>query len=333
VISTPVKDPNEISCEFNEIPVKLKKVTSISFLVKLLIMAPSMKLSHDTIIHTHRPDFLLPFILFFHRNPKICTLHGIPDIGIKTRKKPIIWKIYNIIERFCLKRTDRLIAVDEGTKKYYSNRYPGLKERIVTIPVGIDPEIFKPKDKKRMRNNYGFKQDEIIILYVGRFSIEKGLDILIKGFREVNYMNPESRLVLLGEGLQSDDLKDVIRDQNIHNITFMAPVKHEIIPEIMSCADIFALTSSFEGMPTVVLEAMACGIPVVATEVGDVKKVVLEGKTGYIIQRREPEYIKKAILKLIENKDSGFSEYCQKVATRYSWNNIIPEIIDIYKTL
>jgi glycosyltransferase involved in cell wall biosynthesis len=321
------------SHNYDIIPIKMKKITSYTFLLKLLIKAPTLKLSKDSIIHTHRPDFMLPFILFFRKNPKICTLHGIPNVGIRTRKHKIVWWIYDVIERFSLNRVDRLVAVDQRTKEYYEKRQPALKDKITMIPVGIDTDVFKPMDKEKMRKKYGFHQEERIILYIGRFSIEKGLDLLLKAFNKVDFKIPNCRLVLVGKGSETNKLKDIIGAQKINNITFMDPVLHEKIPEIMNCADVFTLTSSYEGMPTVVLEALACGVPVVATDVGDVKKVVLNDKTGHLIKDRQIEKIEGGILMVLRDEREGVCRDCVAVAVKYSWENISEYIIKEYHDL
>jgi glycosyltransferase involved in cell wall biosynthesis len=330
LVSVPLKEPNEKYDRLQRVPIKIRKDTSIHFLFKLLFKTPGMKISEDSIIHSHRPDFMFPFTLFFRKNPKVCTLHGIPNIGIKTRKSRGTWRVYSMLERFSLKRIDQFIAVDERTKEFYENMQPYLKERIRVIPVGIDRNLFKPMDKRKMRRKYGFGEDDRIILYVGRFSIEKGLDLLLKSFEEVHMNDPMTRLVLLGDGLEENKLKEMVRAHNINNVAFMAPVAHDLIPEIMNCADVFALSSFQEGLPTVVLEAFACGIPVVATDVGDVGKVVKEGETGFLVKNREAEEFSKGILQVIENIDVNYNENCQAMASGYSWDNIVKEIKMVY---
>ncbi|MEE9152407.1 MAG: glycosyltransferase family 4 protein, partial [Thermoplasmata archaeon] len=291
-----------ISCEIdkktadrynlNHISLKMKKVTSIRFLLKLLVKTPRLKIPEYSIIHTHRPDFMFPFILFCRKNPKVCTLHGIPDIGIKTRKNFLTWGIYSLLERSILGRINRLIAVNQSTKDYYAQKYPRIKDKIAVIPVGVDLDLFRPLDREKMRKRYGFNQEDKIILYVGRFSVEKGLDLLLSAFKELKSEVGGVRLILLGEGMMEEKLRKIVKSQNIEDVTFMKPHDHKKIPEILNCADLLALCSSYEGMPTIVLEALACGVPVVSTDVGDVKNMVLEDKTGQLVPSRDSKSIK-----------------------------------------
>jgi len=294
-----------------------------------MFKAPFLRLPKDSIIHGHRPDFMLPFVLFWRKNPKVCTLHGIPEVGIKTRKNFIIWGIYYFIERLTLGRIDKFIAVDQLTKDYYSKKKPNLGAKIIVIPIGIDAKMFKPLNLRKMREKYGFNQEEKIILYIGRFSVEKRLNLLLKAFKDLKSEMSEAHLILLGEGPEEERLSKIVETQGIEAVTFMNPVKHEKISEIINCADVLALCSSYEGMPTVVLEAFACGVPVVSTDVGDVNKVV-NAKTGYLIKDVNPYSIKNAILKVIKNGRDNYSDNCLTAAMQYSWENISLKITEIY---
>jgi glycosyltransferase involved in cell wall biosynthesis len=319
--------------KLDKITIKLKKITSINFLLKLMVKAPGMKLPKDSIIHGHRPDFMSPFIIFHRRIPKVCTLHGIGDVSIKTRKSRLVWRIYNGFEKFALKRIDMLIAVDDITRDYYMKHHPYLKEKIVVIPVGIDLDIFRPVDKEKMRIKLGFDKEDKIILYVGRFSVEKGLDQLLMAFKNLQSGESKSRLVLVGKGPQKRKLEDIVNKERIERVKFLSPVRRQKVSEIMNCADVLALTSSFEGMPTVVLEALACGVPVVATNVGDIKKVVINHKTGYLIRERNVEEIKDGLLKVIDMGREKYIDDCVNVVQRYSWKNIANEIMEVYESL
>ncbi|UCG70802.1 MAG: glycosyltransferase family 4 protein [Thermoplasmata archaeon] len=310
--------------------IKIKKATSIGFLAKLMVKTPFLKLPKDTIVHTHRPDFMFPFTLFSRKNPKVCTLHGIPSLGIKTRKNAIILGIYDILERSALTHIDKLIAVNQSTKDYFISKYPRLKSKISVIPVGIDLEMFKPKDKNKVRNKYGFAADESIILFIGRLSQEKGLDLLLRGFSDLKHELPKARLILVGEGPEGEKIRKTVEDQNIEGVTLMKPLKHEKIPEIINCADTLALCSLYEGMPTVVLEALACGVPVVSTDVGDVKKVVKDDITGQLIKDRSPDSIKNAILNVMRDGRESYNDNCIAVARQYSWEKVSEKIVALY---
>jgi glycosyltransferase involved in cell wall biosynthesis len=181
-----------------------------------------------------------------------------------------------------------------------------------------------------MRSLYDFAQNDVIILYIGRFSQEKGLDLLLRGFSLLKTQVPNARLILLGKGPWESKLRNIVKVEKIRDVTFMEPVSHEQIPQVINSANVLVLCSSYEGMPTVVLEALSCGIPVVSTDVGDVNKVVKNGKTGELILNRNPESVKNALLKVIERDSDSYKDDCVAEAKRFSWDIISQDIIKIY---
>ena len=321
---------NSSNSLFTFIPIiKGSNISGYKFIFHLLLKAHGLKLQKSSIIHAQRPDLMLPFLIFYRKNPKVCTLHGIGYNDVYFKKGKFLGRIYRLVERFALKRTDRIIAVDENTEKFYSNMYPTLKDKIVVIPVGIDTELFKPMDKREIRKKYGFEEEDKIVLSVGRFETEKGLDLLLKSFKEVKKKIVGCKLVLVGAGREKNDLENLAKDLGLSDITFMDSLEHDKIPEIMNCADVFALCSLHEGMPTVVLESLACGVPVVSTDVGDVHKVVKDDETGYILRTRDKEQLKTKLVKILLN-DKKLKENCIKTAQEYSRDKIAERIMELY---
>jgi glycosyltransferase involved in cell wall biosynthesis len=333
LISTDITASELGNYKINHIPIKVRRQTSIAFLARLLVKAPFLGLSKNSIIHTHRPDFMFPFVLFNRRNKKVCTLHGPPEIGIKTRKHGLVWRLYSVLEKLSLNHIDRYIAVNREAMDYYTEKEPRLTGKISVIPVGIDCNKFKPLDREVMREKYGFNQKDTVILFIGRFSVEKGLDLLLKAFSEVRAAVPTAKLVLLGSGPDKENLEKIITDKKIEGVTFMKPVLHNQIPDIMNCANVFALCSLYEGMPTVVLEALACGVPVVATDVGDVSCVVKDGETGILVKERNSNQIGDGLLRVIKMGRESYSQKCIEAAGAYSWDNVTEKVLNVYSEL
>ncbi|MCG7849573.1 MAG: glycosyltransferase family 4 protein, partial [ANME-2 cluster archaeon] len=322
----------EKSSEYaNFIPVvKKTNVSSYIFLLNLLLKTPFLKISKSSIIHIQRPETMLPFVLFFRENPKVCTLHGLANKGIFHKKGKLVGTIYLVIERYTLKHTDAVIAVSDEIKDEYLQKYPWLKDKFKVIPVGFDEKLFRPLDKNKMRQKYGFSINDKIILYVGRFEKEKRLDTLLTAFKEIKNEIINAKLVLVGDGREKHNLENLIKKLDIKDVVILNTIEHVRIPEIMNCADVFALTSMYEGMPTVVLEALACGIPVVSTDVGDVYKVV-NNKTGYIIRSNEnyDEYA-KLLIKCLEQGEN-MKEDCVKIVQSYYLEKIAEKTMAVYK--
>lgn len=229
-----------------------------------------------------------------------------------------------------MKRVDKLIVVDRKGLDYYGAKYPAQIDKIVHIPTFVDTMAFSPREKAPLRVKFGFQADERIVLFAGRFDYAKGLDLLIEAFGLFLKDGPGSRLLLAGDGEERERLHKKVKKSGIGNIEFIGMIERDKLAELMSCADIFVLASLWEGMPLVVLEALACGVPVVSTDVGQVNELVKDGVTGYLVRRRDPEEMKdKIILALAKAKE--MKEKCIETAARFSSSIVVRRIEEIYK--
>lgn len=299
---------------FNFISIlKSSKTSSIMFLSALFIKCFSFKIPESAIIHAQRPDDLLPFVLFFRKNPKVCTLHGLTEKKIYLKKGKVIAMIYECIERFTLKRVNSIISVDESTKDHYINKYPWIHEKITVIPVGIDLTKFIPLNKSDMRQKHGFSEDDKIIMYIGRLEAEKNLEFLINVFYDLE--RKSYILVLVGDGKDKIRLQNICLERDLKNVIFQGQLDRDTIPEILNCADLLIITSFFESGPLVILEAIACNIPVVSTDVGRVREFFNNSEIGIICRMEKSDFIdainsillKKFILKKNQNLTDKYS--------------------------
>lgn len=317
--------------KYNSIPIaRGTKVSSLYFLINLFVRVPFLKIPTDSIIHVQNPANIIPFLIFNRKNPKLITVHGRKDkmdfIFLKGKSKG---SFLNFIDNFLIQRFDRIIAINDETKDFYISQYPQLNEKISVIPNGVDLNEFMPIEYIN-KNKYGVNKENKTILYVGRFDKIKGLDLLLHAIKLLQDEDLKIQLILVGEGPEKSHLRKIIEQLKLKNVRLIETIEHSEIPNIMNCADIFALCSSGEGMPAVVLESLACGVPVVSTKVGDVHKVVHDGISGYLIEKRTPEDIAKKLTMGL-NEGSKFKINCISIAREYSWNNIGKKIISIYE--
>lgn len=318
---------------YNFIPImKSQKISSYHFLFNLILKVARLSIPSDAIIHVQRTDTLLPFILFCRRNKKVCTLHAKCSEEIRKRKGFFPSKIFEIIEKFVLKHIDRVIAVDEDIKRYYLQKFPWLKKKIVVIPTGIQTDEFKPIEKSKVRQIYGFKNNDKIILYAGRFEEkQKNLSLLLQSFKLVKEEVKNSKLVLVGNGKGRQMLDNLIKELDLKDVVFMGVVERKKLPEIINCADVFALSSNYEGSPNVVKEALACGVPVVSTNVGDVHKIIKNGENGYIVER-DKYLMANGLIKAIS--DHGFFKgNCIKSIEGYGYRFIGKRTMEVYNEI
>ena len=205
-----------------------------------------------------------------------------------------------------LSRSDAVIGVsrDLGDKV----RRLGVEaERIHWVPNGVDKELFSPGDKFQERERLGLNKDEKIILYVGNLIETKGLGDLVEalGLMEKRAESLGAfKLLLVGpEASYEKDLREMITDRALdQRVAFLGPVPHEEIPALMRAADVFCLPSWREGWPCSVVEAMACGVPVVATKVGGTPEIVTGPELGCLCPAHEPQKLADSLIAAITRK-------------------------------
>ena len=278
---------------------------------------------------------LFPFILFHRKNPKVCTLHGKIFENIHIKHKKIIAKIYGIVEKFTLKRLSNhdassIVTVDATTKRYFVSKYPWLKNKITVIPIGIDLNKFKPMDKEEMRRIYGFDVKDKIIIYVGRLEKEKNLDFLIKSVVLVKEHEPHTKLVFVGDGREKAHLKNLVDELKLKDVVFMGAMEYDKIPEVLSCADVFALTSLYESGPLVIIEALTCGVPAVTVDVGRVREFIQNRYCGRIVERDEQKFT-NAISKFFTMDKVKTRGECTNTAKKFSFEETIKKTMEVYK--
>lgn len=306
------------------------------FLIKLMIASFHIRTSDNSIIHAHRSYFLIPFILFCSNTRKILTLHMKPLEYVRVEHQNIliyINKIYKTIEAFCLRKTDYIIAINDDVGATYIQNYPFIKNKIVTIPTGVNLNSFKPLDKTKVRFQYKLNADNYIIIAAGRLEKIKNIGFLIRSFKIVNQRMPNSKLLIIGKGPEKNGLEDLTNQLGLSdNVIFYGEVLPANMPHILNCGDVLALTSLSEASPNIVKEALACGIPVVSTNVGDVSSIIYNPFLGRISKMDELIFAHNLIEMLIfssENRNRVIHE-CEMRAKDFDNNNIISKICDIY---
>jgi len=286
-----------------------------------------------TIVHVQRPEYAFPFVLFCRRSPKVVTLHGRILHGVRLKQPRVVAWVYRMVESFCLRHSAALIAVDEGTKEFYEMEYPWLRKKIRVIPIGIDLRKFKVLDRDGLRTKWGFMSSEKVVMFVGRLEIEKDLGFLIESFRMVLRQLPDARLVFVGDGRDRKRLEDMAKGLSPKEVLFMGAQKPDCMPEILNCADVLALCSLFEGSPTTVKEALACGVPVVTAPVGDVAEIIGGNVIGRIVPKDRGQY-SRAIIEILSSENvEGVRRECVRAAAAFGFDQIGARTVKLYTEL
>jgi sugar transferase (PEP-CTERM/EpsH1 system associated) len=203
------------------------------------------------------------------------------------------WK-RNQIRRLVGHVVDRYVIVCDFFRSWLNEMCRVKNERIVYIPNGVDTEAFRPLGcdsaleaepselGKRFRCQLGLPPDTLLIGTVGRLDPVKDFPTLMKGFSQIKDGFPLAKLVIVGDGSVRSNLSRLGKELGLDSSLIWLGERNDI-PELLRCFDIFVQTSIFEGMSNTILEAMASGLPIVATDTGGNPEVVSNGENGVLV--------------------------------------------------
>lgn len=287
----------------------------------------------------HKIDFNNRLIVFHRLEPayilksitseKILFLHGNMSTYFSNEYCENKWKhfkkLYFFIEPFFISGMGKIFIVSRSGRDHYTKRYSSFSSRFLFLPTWYDPHIFYRREsavRNKIRGEYNISPDTLVFLFIGRLEGQKNPQLLIQSFYYISRIYPDSKLLIVGEGSLKDTLIRKIHDLDLSNkVTFYNFKTQTEIAEMINMADTMLLTSAWEGMPRVVLESLACGLPVVATDAGDTSLAVKDGESGKLILSNQPEDIARAVQEVITSPPSP--EQCQKAVADYSQEKVL----------
>ncbi|MDO8141019.1 MAG: glycosyltransferase family 4 protein [Candidatus Brocadiales bacterium] len=206
------------------------------------------------------------------------------------------------LERFSAGFTDKIITLTKSGIEPYLKAEIGQKSQFDYIYNGVDIESIEKRkvDRIQKRKEIGVDSDCFLVVTAGRLVPVKGQSYLIAAFAQVVREIPNIRLVFLGDGELKDELLGHTKTLGLENHVRFLGMRNDV-PEIISCSDLFALPSINEGFGVVLLEAMAMKCPIVATNVGGVPEVVLDGETGLLVSPKDPVQLARGIIRLLKD--------------------------------
>jgi glycosyltransferase involved in cell wall biosynthesis len=272
------------------------------------------------IIHFHGGDLTFPLFSYTIKKPKIFHFHG---ISVDFYKRYFLSRLIlkNIANRYiCLTKLMEREMIELG--------FP--KNKIIVLPNGVNTRLFHPS-KERKDN---------LVLFVGRISREKGLHVLLKSLA---YFKKSTNLVIIGP--PSWDLEyfenaiRLIREENKrgkHKVTYLCAQDHRNMIEWYRKASILVLPSFREGLPVVILEALACETPVVTTNVGGIPEVLCNSEGGIMVPPNEVTKLAEAIQFLLDNENirTKFGRQGRELVIKnFSIDAVVKELHKIYKQM
>jgi sugar transferase (PEP-CTERM/EpsH1 system associated) len=268
-----------------------------------------------------------------------CRIHG--EHGLDINDLELMSNKYRLLRRLLRPLIDRYIPLSRELEEYLCGAIGVQQDRIVSIVNGVDIDRFTPTisgPKSGLRRPLRLS-DVMVFGTVGRMEPEKDQITLGKAFvrlaHRVDQVGATVRLVIVGDGSLRAKVQQIFDEAGVSGIVSFAGVREDV-GNLLQTMDVFVLPSLAEGISNTILEAMATGLPVVATNVGGNPELVVHGETGYLVPKADPEAMADAMLRYVENRylirQHGAAAR-QRVVEGFSIKRMVERYLDVYDTL
>ena len=247
-------------------------------------------------------------------------------------------------ERQVLRRADRIVVATMAELTQLRFLYRADSRKMVIIPPGVDTCHFYPIPADEAKQYIGLKPENRMVLFVGRIEPLKGVDTLIHAMSCLGLQGARQpvHLAIIGGDVNvklEDMSEEMIRLQKLCDdlcmggmVVFLGKRGQDTLPYYYSAAEVVVMPSLYESFGMVALEAMACGVPVIASEVGGLGYLVQNGITGYTIPDSDPKALCDKLAELLGNGDlrNQMGRYAAEYAVDYAWETIASQIVEVY---
>ena len=276
--------------------------------------------------------------------PKSVVIHQNMSV-LRDRNSDIRWRhlpwLYFRLEQFLLPRIDSIFCVRSDAVKEYQVRYPEIADRFKFTPTYVDSDVFSPPsldDRQQSRlslcEEFGIDHDGPIFVTVGRLSGQKNPELMIDAFLTLTKTVDNARLLFVGDGNLRQAVEALIAKHNLETRVVVAGIRgSDRVATYLKGADVFVLSSGYEGMPMCVLEALACGLPVASTDVGEVARVVSPGVNGELLSVHEPDQLAHAMAKCLRYAEKYRGEPCAVAILDFLPEKVLKPIYENYRKL
>lgn len=320
---------------------RVRLVAPLVAMLKLALYLVRFRCRYD-VVHVHMVGYLA-FVATLTarllRKPIVLKFAVRPPSEQASFDFPQAVRSWPFLERILtggVRRADRFIAISAMIREMAcEGGVPA--ERIVSIPNAVDLELYRPAaglERERLRRALGLRAGRVVV-FSGRIVRRKGVGDLLQAWANVAARHPDATLYLIGAGRDQDEMRACADRAGVSgSVEFRGVVEN--VSDWLRAADLFVLPSHFEGMPNALLEAMACGLPSVATRVSGIVDLLEHGRNGLIVEPGQPKQIADAVNQLLEDRDLGDrigAEARRSVERGYSTDSIARRYLDLYREL
>jgi len=309
--SEPAESPDfELTVPLHPIPFS-RRLLTLRHLRALFALVRLLRRERFDVVHLHTPiaSVLGRVAAWLARVPRVVyTAHGFPFHDGTPRW--LRWAMVTVERFLCRRMTDVLFVQSrEDLETADAEGIRGRRGDAIWIGNGVNTERFRPGRDESVRAEFGLDLEAPVAVFVGRPIREKGLPELLQAFARVREQLPGARLLLIGATMMGsgnpDGLEEVrgwVNDWGIEDAVHLAGMRTDV-ERLLRGADLLVLPSHREGMPRSILEAMATGLPVVATDIRGCREEVVDGETGLLVAIHDPVRLADAILRILDDPE------------------------------
>lgn len=261
-----------------------------------------------------------------NRKPTVVQTFGNEPLkteGIKRMLHRIRWAPFlkSVVRRADFVASEGKIQTDE-----LQHMFGISQEKIFYLPDGIDLERITKllANLNKRRQDFGFDDNDLLIICVSRLAVNKGVRYLIEAMDTLKRRHANIKLILVGSGPEEKEITGLIRKLGLSRIIrHFKNIDDQELFQYYALSDIFVLPTLYEGLPLVLLEAEACGLPIITTQTGENEQVVKDGLNGFLVPPKDPIAIAEAVEKFYARKlMNKMAEASKELAKDYDWPNI-----------
>ncbi len=252
-------------------------------------------------------------------------------------------------ERYIANDSDLIISPSKEERESLVKEYGISPSKVEVVHPGVNPRLFYPGENRVFLNKKGIRKDDFILLFVGRIEPVKGLALVIEALKIMKQKNPllfeKTKLLVIGGGKMEEELfenEEVSRIEaqaeqiGLENkVSFLGSIDHSKLRKYYSVADALIVPSLYESFGLVTVEALACGTPIIVSQVGRMRNIVKEGKNGFSFRPGDPVSLLHAIENLFDHRKKLWSvaSVREDVVRRFSWDRTAEKIYRIFEEL
>jgi glycosyltransferase involved in cell wall biosynthesis len=269
------------------------------------------------------------------RLPSVCTIHVMPSLHVKTKTK-----LHQKVEWFALRRfCDQVISVSEEARQYHIEISGSSSKQVTTIYNGIDLSPFLDMnyalEREAVRAELGIPRDAQVLTTVAVLRPPKGIQFMIGALPAILAAHPNTYYLVVGSGTHRDSLIEEASRAGVSEQVIFAGMRRDV-PRLMAASDVFILPTLTEALPTVLAEAMAAKLPIVASRVGGIPEMVTDARNGVLLEPEDSAALARACIQLLNSPERRFAmgqEGHRIVNQKFSIERQVHQLKELYLDL